>query len=849
MLFVITLFRRSSELTRREVSELPKTPPGSREEKASSPRTGQDVVKRLFTWDRDAQWSVLFWVTVIILTYLLVPVGQRQGVDYQPGDIAHRDIKAAQSALVEDEASTQARKLEAEASVLAVYDFDRRQDFEIIQKIRAFFPKMRDLFARLEVEEEELRQRWKKASRTERPQIDDEIRLFWQQADQAKLVPISEFIDTMALEITPEQVEPLLKDRFSERSENVLADSFQPVLGMGIVSNRETLLRERGKGVSVRTLDTVSEELALDDFSSILSLEAARLLVKKTISTQSWSRGEAPLRDLLGALAQDFVRPNFTFNRSETEERRKKAVQETKSVYLQVKRGEIIVRAGDPLTDEQILKIRGLNKSVPSDGRITLVLGTFLLIAIILFAFYRVLITIQPGASDDTLRLVMLVVIIVLQVVLIKGFMAVFQAMTLTYPGIKLSVLSLAVPFAAGAMLTATLFPINVGLVVAGLTSIFAAVLNEWSMTTFIYSFIGGIVASFSVLHCRQRSSLIKAGFAVGGVNAVLALVSNLEGGTLFTTTTFSQIFFAVGGGIGVALVASLALPLLESGFNVATDMKLMELANLNQPVLKEMIIRTPGSYHHSVMVGSLAEAAAEEIGANPLLARVAASYHDIGKINKPEYFVENQETRANRHEKLSPNMSALILTAHVKDGVELAREHRLPRRIVDIIRQHHGTRLMTFFYSKAKEMEGPSSQTVEKENFRYQGPKPQTREAALIMLGDAVEAASKVLTDPTPARIRGLVQKIINEIFIDGQLDESNLTLRDLHQIAKSFTRTITGIFHHRIDYPDLQATGEEKKGKGTNDSDPDPGSPGQTVPEESGKPGDRNIKRLGQD
>ena len=830
---------------------MPKTPAGLREERTGSPRKGRDVAKRLFTWDRDAQWSVLFWVTVIVLTYLLVPVGQRQEVDYQSGDIAQRDIKVAQSALVEDEASTQARKLEAEASILSVYDFDRKQDFEVIQNTRAFFLNMRDLFGRLETEEEGLRRRWKEAGRTERPQIDDEIRLFWQQADQAKLEPIRGFIETMTLEITPEQMAPLLKDGFSERAENILVDSFQPVLGMGIVANRETLLRERGKGVSVRTLHTVSEELILDDFSSILSLEAARLQVKKTISTQSWSRGEAPLRNLLETLAQDLVRPNFTFNRSETEERRQNAVQETNPVYLQVKRGEIIVRAGDPLTDEQILKIRELNRSVPSDGRITLVLGTFLFTAIILFAFYRVLITIQPGASDDTLRLVMLVVIIVLQAVLTKGFMALFQALTLTFPGIKLSVLSLAVPFAAGAMLTATLFPINVGIVVAGLTSIFSAVLNEWSMTTFVYSFIGGIVASFSVLHCRQRSSLIKAGFAVGGANAVLALVSNLEGGTLFTTATFSQIMFAVGGGVGVALIASLVLPFLESGFTVATDMKLMELANLNQPVLKEMIIRAPGSYHHSVMVGSLAEAAAEEIGANPLLARVAASYHDIGKINKPEYFVENQETRDNRHEKLSPNMSALILTAHVKDGVELAKEHRLPRRVVDIIKQHHGTRLMTFFYSKAKEMEGPSSHTVEKENFRYHGPKPQTREAALIMLGDAVEAASKVLTDPTPARIRGLVQKIINEIFIDGQLDESNLTLRDLHQIAKSFTRTITGIFHHRIDYPDLQANGEErkeKKGKGPDGPDSDPGPPDQTLPEDPGKPGAGNIKRLGQ-
>ena len=195
--------------------------------------------------------------------------------------------------------------------------------------------------------------------------------------------------------------------------------------------------------------------------------------------------------------------------------------------------------------------------------------------------------------------------------------------------------------------------------------------------------------------------------------------------------------------------------------------------------------------------------------------------------------------------------MSALILTAHVKDGMEVAREQHLPRRIVDIIKQHHGTRLITFFFNKAKEKEDPSVQTVDERDFRYFGPKPQSREAALIMLADAVEAASKVLTDPTPARIRGLVQKIINDVFIDGQLDESDLTLRDLHQIAKSFTRTITGIFHHRIDYPDLRANAEEKddkKRRKTNGSDREQNHRVETAHEDAEDPGLHNIKRLGQ-
>jgi hypothetical protein len=509
------------------------------------------------------------------------------------------------------------------------------------------------------------------------------------------------------------------------------------------------------------------------------------------------------------------------------------------------------VRAGDPLTKDDILKISELKRLSPEVGRTSLVFGMFLLVAITSFTFFMILKVIYPPVVTDLRGLVILAVIIILQVIAMRGVLILSSAMIATYTSLSQATLRLVIPFGLGAMVAGTLFPVTVAIAMAALLSVLSAFYFDWSHTLFLYSFVGSIVAAFSVVHCRQRSSLLRAGLAVSGANMIMAAVILLIGGDLFTGETAPEILSAACSGILVAIIASVTIPAIESTFKVASDMKLMELANLNQPALKDMILKAPGSYHHSVLVGSLAEAAAEDIGANPLLARVAATYHDIGKITKPEYFVENQESRDNRHEKLSPSMSALILASHVKDGAEVAREHHLPRRVVDIIKQHHGTRLITFFYSKAKEMEDPSVQTVDERDFRYPGPKPKSREAALIMLADAVEAASKVLTDPTPARIRGLIQKIINDIFIDGQLDESNLTLRDLHQIARSFTRTVTGILHHRIDYPQVQSTTEDRKKdrkkKDDTVTEPEPGD--GILQDDPDGSGGQNIKRLGQE
>jgi putative nucleotidyltransferase with HDIG domain len=256
-------------------------------------------------------------------------------------------------------------------------------------------------------------------------------------------------------------------------------------------------------------------------------------------------------------------------------------------------------------------------------------------------------------------------------------------------------------------------------------------------------------------------------------------------------------------GGIFSALVTMMTVPILESIFNYTTDVKLLELSNLNHPLLKEMIVKAPGTYHHSMMVGSMVEAAAEEIDANPLLGKVMCYYHDIGKTEHANYFIENQKPGHNPHDHISPFMSKTLLIAHVKDGVELGVQHKLGKPIIDGIIQHHGTTLISFFLNKALDSKKEDDGEISEEDFRYPGPKPQFREAALCMLADSIEAAARSLDEPNPSRLQNIVRNVIQRKFQDGQLDQCNLTLKDISKVEQAFTRILLGIYHQRIDYP----------------------------------------------
>ncbi len=308
----------------------------------------------------------------------------------------------------------------------------------------------------------------------------------------------------------------------------------------------------------------------------------------------------------------------------------------------------------------------------------------------------------------------------------------------------------------------------------------------------------------YAISAYSARTALLRAGLVVGGAGAILALALEVLRGEMDSLGhgLYGAALAFVGGAVGVGLLISFLLPLLERLFHVLTDVRLLELSNVDNPLLQQLAVKAPGSYNHSLVVGTLAEEGARSVGANPLFCRVAAVYHDIGKVNHPEYYVENQRGR-NPHDRLTPSMSALIIASHVKDGIKLAREAGLPDQIVDIIPQHHGTKLMTYFYEKAKSMSDPGLGPVKEEDFRYPGPKPQTREAAIFMLADSIEAAARTIDEPTSNRLKEMIPKITNSIVLDGQLDHCDLTFADLERIQQAFHRLLVGMYHHRVDYP----------------------------------------------
>lgn len=427
-------------------------------------------------------------------------------------------------------------------------------------------------------------------------------------------------------------------------------------------------------------------------------------------------------------------------------------------------------------------------------------IGGTLIAAVLLFILYRDIMRYKPAYINNYHMLLLLGLMIVSTLVIGRMFDYLLQNLSRGIGSIAPDTAIYGIPIAAGAMLVTLLFDFHTAITFSFTISLLTGYwLNDPLYP--VYTFVGSLTAAFSVIRCKKRSALLRGGFYVAGTNVLIALIILTTRGELEVIKVFSSVVFAVFAGISVSSLVSVLLPFLEYAFKITTDISLLELLDLNQPVMKNLMITAPGTYHHSVIVGNLVEAAAEAVGVNPLLGRVSSYYHDIGKIKMPEYFVENQGGAPSKHDKLTPHMSSMIIANHVKEGVELAKQYKLPQVIIDIIKQHHGSALITYFYQKAKELDQERLSNVE--DYKYPGPKPQTRVAALVMMADAVEASSRVLTDPTPARIAALVDKIINHIFLDGQLDECELTLKDISEIKKRFTYILTGIFHRRIDYP----------------------------------------------
>ncbi len=773
-------------------------------------RNGRSYFRRFSLEERHLR-GILLILLSLVLTIIIVPKGSFIPDHYFPGDVASRDIKAPKDILIPDLELTEKKRVEAEEAVLSFYDFDARAGHDVAERIS-----------------QALRLLHREVGKGSSP---DSLH---KEVEGILGLTLSDS-DLNALARLPSDPEWL----------SGLRTTLQKAFSHQVVGNRQLFQADKERGIIIRNLESRTEEpgSALDEvLGPTAGLERVNAQLREIEGISSEGR-----RVLLGVV-QNLFRPNLTFNKEETDNRKRQARELVKPVLFQVKKGEMIVRVGERVSEEQIVKLRALRDSGTDYDHVRLGLGLMVCALLLVYSTHRFAQTNIRKYRPQNKDLLFLVSVFLGLFALIKLLIFISGALESAFPYIDSTSYYYLFPFAVGAMLVRIVLNSETALVFVILSSLLFGIMFGDSLYIAFYALVGSFVGAHWVRHCKERTSLYQAGIRLSIMNALLIIGIHLISGRAFDPQLIYQIGFGLGSGFLCALIVTGTIPLVEYIFKYTTDIKLLELANLNTPVLRELMIQAPGTYHHSIIVGNLVEAAAEAIHANPLLARVAAYYHDIGKIRKPLYFIENLGMQENKHDKLAPSMSALILMSHVKDGVELARESGLGEPLVNIIRQHHGTSLIKFFYDKAKGKEGAGMPQIDERDYRYPGPKPQTREAALIMLADAVEAASRTLTDPTPARIQGMVQKIINNIFIDGQLDECELTLKDLHNIAKSFNKILGGIFHHRIDYPE-PAYKEREPARRNNVEDLYREPPKETKNPEiaPAKSGTEDLKRLG--
>jgi putative nucleotidyltransferase with HDIG domain len=748
-------------------------------------------VRRTGFWLRPEakRWYILFGLCVII-SVLLFPNILNRPKKYELGDVAGRDIKASSEFLVEDDELTEKNRQEAVKGVLPVYDFDPTATSLVARIQEAFDQGSQYLAKYLSV-----------AQDPEKTESNIENA-------PSKNIDIlkNQFFEMLDIPPDDNLFEILAKNDFPSESAELTVSLIEQVLRNGVVSNKKMLMNHSTKGIMLHDIHT-GKEIRLTDLDRFNDLSAATDLVKKRSKDLNNSGIPEELSEASLKLAVMLIKPNLTFNKRETELRKDLARKSVKPFYFKVKKGEMLVREGERITPEHLLKLSEQYKLLERKEMLGRAPAMAVLIGFLISAMYLAGLMTGRSTKAETRDFLFnaATLLAIFLVVMASNFVSEEIARGVHFFAPR--ALLFAMPVASGAMLISVFQGIGVAASFSLIASVLASLVVGGQVEFFIYFFISSLVAAYGVKNCRERGIFIKTGLKVGVSNIVLALSIEALSGSFHSIEALIAFASAFIGGILVGIIATGLLPLIEMSFGYTTDIKLLELANLDQPLLRELMVQAPGTHHHSVIVSNLVEASAQAVDANPLLAKVAAYYHDVGKIRKPLYFIENQANCGNKHEKLAPSMSSLILISHIKDGVELAKKHKLGREIIDIIRQHHGTSLITYFYEKAKEQgekKGGKTHRVKEEDFRYPGPKPQTKEAALVLLADVVEAASRTLVDPTAARIQGMVQNIINKVFSDGQLTECELTLKDFHEIAKSFNKTLSGIFHHRLEYPE---------------------------------------------
>ena len=750
-------------------------------------------LSRYFVGSNNVLLGILVGFT-IIFTLFLYPTLNADKSSYKLGDIAKRDVKAPRDFFVEDLESTEMNRLQAVRSVLHVYDHDTRLVSKLNERVRKVFGEYRAI----------MEDRTAGKSRVKAPAGSKRgggsgttvHAVIWSKKD--------EFAQKIGVDVASDHFLLLEKNGFSKDIENLVCDIVTGIMDTGIVANKEILLRQADKGVSLRNVEVGTENVELG-LKRFYGLDQAQTMVR-VVADPLFGKTDFTVRPVVVDLAQKLLQPNITFNRSETENREKRAESEVGPSMFKIKAGEMLLREGERVSRPQLLKLKALQNQTRDENISVRSLGVAMVIMLFIFTLYTLNLKPKNGfASDHNKNMLFLASIMTVFLFIAKISLSVPGVLAATMAfDIKETSVYFGMPIAAAAMTVCLFMGLQAALTFSIVFSALVAILFENQFDIFVFYLLSCSMASYWTKDCCERKVFIKAGVKLGLMNSLFATAAIVYFGDFDWDDILWGWVFAFSGGLSAGIVTAGLAPLVEIIFDYTTDIKLLELANLEQPILRRLMIEAPGTYNHSVIVGTMADAVASEIGANPLLARVCGYYHDIGKIDKAQYFIENQQYGKNKHDKLAPSMSALILIGHVKNGVEMAKKYRLGKPIIDTIRQHHGTSLIEYFFEKAKNQKMDMDATINPADYRYPGPKPQTVEAGIVMIADMVEAASRTLDDPTPARIQGLVQRLVNKIFSDGQLDNCEITLKDLHNIAKRFNQILSGIHHHRIKYPE---------------------------------------------
>ncbi len=794
----------------------------------------KEAARRLPAWVykfTDDKWRLraILIGTSIVAALMMAPKSYHVG-SLVVGEPSQETIISPITFKVIDEAATNKNRDEVLRSAPPVYDFDEEMIHDVQARITSAFNFMKEYLAA----EDQNRFIADEQLTDSKPPADTKT------AAAKTFQPLDEnaqkarFESLLGTNVSPVCFQALKSASFNAKAERDLRSLIVPMLLRGVVLSRELVTRDARQGILIKTKSKEKLE-PLKDLTTIYDLkEAVDLINAEEIDPSD----DPVLSQAIRKIATDLINVNLTYNREKTSALRQEALASVKPVFFQVVKGEQILKDGEPINESHIRKLDGLRKAHPAYSTYVIVAGFSLLLIIltrVCFYFSQTYL----GRSRDAIKDALLFSILIIGVILIEKFVASVSALFASATStVNARSILFAAPVATAPMLASLLVDPKIAFILSALTSIVATISVEGDIYLFCFYLISGIVGLHGVSKVTERTHVLRAGLVVGLVNMMSILGIKMALGNMNSVQDAYEIGLGFLGGVVSGLLVSGLSPLLEP-LGYTTNIKLLEIANLNHPLLKRMALEAPGTYHHSMVVGNLAEAAAEAIGANPLLARVGALYHDIGKISKttkPTYFIENQVRGINPHDRLEPTMSALILVSHVKNGVEKAKEHRLSAPIVDIIQQHHGTSLIKFFYNKAVERSEKTHSVVTQEKYRYPGPLPQTKESALVMLADVAEAATRTLSDPSPSNIQKKVQSLVMGLFNDGQLDQSTLTLKDINAVIKSLVRSLQGILHSRIDYPEQNNAQEKQNGSANRQSTDIPGTGFAKIAEANG-------------